>query len=149
MCHDAYLLFSETCSCKLTCPPGPDTSACVVAESTMRIVAGERGNLTLEQARPWRNSLSRILSPEAVARQQLPIFAPVFAARLHDVVARGESVLWYEESRTLAFSVAARATLGSLLSEADLAAMYPQFQDLSKGAFALVRRRRLFVCAQQ
>jgi hypothetical protein len=114
----------------------------------MRIISGERGNLTHEQARPWRNTLGRILSPEAVAKQQLPIFAPAFAARVRGIVARGGQVLWYKESRNLAFSVAARATLGSVLSEADLAALYPKFQVLSKGAFALVRGRSLCVRAR-
>jgi hypothetical protein len=91
------------------------------------------------EAARWRKALKRIMSPEMVMSFQMPIMGPDFVSRIHKVAQRGEEVPWRVESRSMAFSVAARAALGDLLTQKDIDTLFPWFEALSKGTFSLVR----------
>lgn len=70
----------------------------------MRLVNPTRGNIPYEEARPWRAALARLLAPEAVARLQLPIFAPAFTAAVRAATAMTDAqhsaapMLWCESA---------------------------------------------------
>eukprot|EP00892_Ulva_mutabilis_P000151 jgi/Ulvmu1/10136/UM006_0090.1 len=95
---------------------------------TVLKLIGPRGRLfTDAEALPWRRTFSNILSPEAVMSLQVPVMAEDFPRQLREAVSSGEPVPWIAKSRRLAFGVATRATMGTLVSDDeldDLCALY-------------------------
>eukprot|EP00892_Ulva_mutabilis_P000149 jgi/Ulvmu1/10134/UM006_0088.1 len=82
---------------------------------------------TPEELEPWKRSILRILSLENVSALQLPMMVRDMTARLRKLTRSGEQVLWQVEARRVAFGVASRATMGSLVTDADLDRLFVLF----------------------
>eukprot|EP00892_Ulva_mutabilis_P008878 jgi/Ulvmu1/6362/UM029_0070.1 len=103
--------------------------------SVMRMLAPERGSINNQEARPWRAALANVTSPSAVNHMLLPLFAPAFEHHLRSVISSGVPVRWVDTSRRLAFGVASRAIMGSLITEAEIDSMYDDYVVYAQGAF--------------
>ena len=75
-----------------------------------------------------------------VARLHVPLMARAFEGRIRGAIARGEPVLWASMTRRMAFEVATRASVGDLVSQEGIDALYREFDAFLAGSFALVRR---------
>lgn len=105
----------------------------------MRMLAPERGSINNQEARPWRAALASITSPRAVNHMLLPLFAPAFKRHLCDIVSSQAQVRWVDTSRRLAFGVASRAIMGSLITETEIDDLYNDYVVYAQGAFQTVR----------
>jgi hypothetical protein len=80
------------------------------------------------------------MKPQVIMHLQLPVMAEFFTGRIRELAAQGGDIFWYEQARRLAFTVAARSALGSLLTVEQLGgALFEDFELMSRGAFSLVR----------
>ena len=111
----------------------------------MRIVLRPEGQKPIAEARPWRDALHEIMKPSVVMRLQLPVMASMFTARVRALALAKAECMWYWEARRLAFTVAARSALGSIVSDNLLEPMFADMELMGKGAFSLVRCNLYFV----
>jgi hypothetical protein len=97
-------------------------------------------NATDEEARPWRAALGRVMSPDVIFTCQLPIMVKEFTAQIRACASReGEEVLWHNEARFMAYSVASRAALGDAVSKKDVQRLFPHMLVYGRATMALVR----------
>lgn len=105
----------------------------------MRMLSPERGSINNHEARPWRAALANITSSNAVAQMLLPLFAPAFEHHIRALIASDAPVRWVDTSRRLTFGVASRAIMGTLITEAEVGALYDDYVIYAQGAFQTVR----------
>jgi hypothetical protein len=114
----------------------------IATDGTARLVFGRRGaHVAIDDARPWRAQLAPLLSREVVFEIHLPLLAREFTARIREIAASGSEVRWYNETKRMAFSAAARAAVGSMLTDDEVDLLFQDHLTLSAGAFASVRLR--------
>jgi hypothetical protein len=80
----------------------------------------------------------QVLSSQAVMSLHLPLIVPLMTDTVRAVAAKQDGVLWFNEARRITFYVAARAVLGELLTIEKAEQLFPLFQEMSSGCFALV-----------
>eukprot|EP00892_Ulva_mutabilis_P000148 jgi/Ulvmu1/10133/UM006_0087.1 len=86
---------------------------------------------TPEEMNPWKRSIMRILSQENVMTLQLPLMVQDMTKRVRSLTTSGEQVLWQFEGKRIAFGVAARATMGTLVTDANLDHLFGLFNKLT------------------
>lgn len=90
----------------------------------------------------------QVLSPAAVTKLHVPLMIPLMTEAIRNAVDRNvaeEPTLWWEEMRQVAFTVATRAVLSTLISDKECKELYDLFKVMSSGILGLVRNH-FFAC---
>jgi hypothetical protein len=82
--------------------------------------------------------LLQTLSQPVVMSLHVPLMIPTVQQKIREVASVNEEVLWIDGARQITFAAATRALVGDLFSDEVLQRLFPCFQEMGDGMFALV-----------